>query len=327
MTKEENNLLLVAGKDCKEQWINDIAQMSSSTSNHSCYITPQFGNNPGMLDVLELTRCNGPGDITIWSKDSHLFEPLYKWARQKDKFQAPRSYDDVARDPDIAAKLEEISENICNEDVYEVAFPAEAEETRLEDLGTLDHPDDPEEGGEENELPPTMKEVEEVFDQEEEMLESLPLPNLPKDETSRREQWLRMPGAARISVRKLHRQFGHCPNRVLVEILRASGAKPDLIQAARLMRCQGCEHERPKPQTSKVTLPRTSQFNESVGIDIFEVKDKAGVRYSILSFICLGTTYHQAAVIQGSTTGQPSSRKCLEIFLEKWMQILGLRLR
>ena len=108
-----------------------------------------------------------------------------------------------------------------------------------------------------------------------------------------------------------------------MEILRASGAKPDLIQAARLMRCQGCEHERPKPQTSKVTLPRTSQFNESVGIDIFEVKDKAGVRYSILSFICLGTTYHQAAVIQRSTTGQPSSRKCIEIFLEKWMRIFG----
>ena len=223
----------------------------------------------------------------------------------------------------MAAKFEEISENICNEDVYKVAFPAEAEETRLEDLGSLDHPDDPEEGGEENELPPTMKEVEEAFDQEEEMLESLPLPNLPKDETSRREQWLRMPRAARISVRKLHRQFGHCPNHVLVEILRASGAKPDLIQAARLMRCQGCEHERPKPQTSKVTLPRTSQFNESVGIDIFEVKDKAGVRYSIFSFICLGTAFHQAAVIRGSTTGQPSSRKCLEIFLEKWMQIFG----
>ena len=94
----------------------------------------------------------------------------------------------------------------------------------MEDLGTLDHPDDPEDGGEENELPPTMKEVEEAFDQGEEMLESLPLPNLPEDETSRREQWLRMPRAARISVRKLHRQFGHCPNRVLVEILRASGA-------------------------------------------------------------------------------------------------------
>ena len=157
-----------------------------------------------------------------------MFEPLYKWARQKDKFQAPRSYDDVARDPDIAAKLEEISKNICNEDVYEVAFPGETSETRLEDLGTVDHPDDPEEGGEESELPPTMKEVEEAFDQEEEMLESLPLPNLPKDETSRREQWLRMPRAARVSVRKLHRQFGHCPNPALVDFLYEH-QEPNLI--------------------------------------------------------------------------------------------------
>ena len=114
------------------------------------------------------------------------------------------SYDDVARDPGIAAKLEEVFEKICNEDVYEVAFPAEASETRLEDLGTLDRPDDREDV-EEEELPPsTLKEVEQAFDQEKEMLESLPLPNLPKDEASRREQWLRIPRAARIAVRKLH---------------------------------------------------------------------------------------------------------------------------
>jgi hypothetical protein len=89
------------------------------------------------------------------------------------------------------------------------------------------------------------------------------------------------------------------------------------------LRCPGCEHERPKPQTAKVALPRTYQFNESVGIDIFKVKDTSNTSFSILSFICLGTTYHQAAVIQSSTTGQPSSRKCLEIFLEKWIQLFG----
>ena len=94
--------------------------------------------------------------------------------------------------------LEGVSENIRHEDVYEVAFPAEASETRLEDLGTLDRPDDREDG-EEEELPPsTLKEVEQAFDQEKEMLESLPLPNLPKDEASRREQWLRIPRAARL---------------------------------------------------------------------------------------------------------------------------------
>ena len=36
MMKEENNFLLVARKDCKEQWVNDIAQTLNATSNHSC---------------------------------------------------------------------------------------------------------------------------------------------------------------------------------------------------------------------------------------------------------------------------------------------------
>ena len=46
------------------------------------------------------------------------------------KFQAPRSYDELARDPNIVAKLEKVAENTCNEDVYEVSFPAETAETR-----------------------------------------------------------------------------------------------------------------------------------------------------------------------------------------------------
>jgi len=103
-------------------------------------------------------------------------------------------------------------------------------------------------------------EVERMFDQESEMLEEIPLPNLPKDERERREQWLKLPRATRIAVRRLHRQFGHVPNRVLVQILRASNAKADFIKAARTLRCEGCDAVHPKPQTQKVTLPRSLSF-------------------------------------------------------------------
>jgi len=242
---------MVVGKNANEQWLNDIAMTSNATSTHSCYVTPQFGMDPGSLKILDMTRWNGPGDLTIWSKDSHLFEPIYQWARKKDKYQAPRSHDDVVRDSEAEEILGKISENICNEVVHEFAFPAESRETELEDLGTLDQPDDAGED-EQEELPPGIKEAEEAFDKEEEMLEALPLPNLPKDEITRKEMWLRIPRAGRIAIRKLHRQFGHCPNRVLVEILRASGAKAELIQAARILRCPGCEHERPNHKRQKL---------------------------------------------------------------------------
>ena len=123
---------------------------------------------------------------------------------------------------------------------------------------------------------PSPTDVEKMFDEEGEMLSKIPLPNLPKDERERREQWLQLPKATRIAVRRLHRQFGHVPNRVLVQILRALGAKPDYIKAARTLRCEGCDSVQPKPQTQKVTLPRSLSFNDAVGVDIFEVKDANG---------------------------------------------------
>ena len=39
MMKEENNLLLVTGKNCKEQWVNDIDQMPDAISSHSIHAT------------------------------------------------------------------------------------------------------------------------------------------------------------------------------------------------------------------------------------------------------------------------------------------------
>ena len=85
--------------------------------------------------------------------------------------------------------------------MYDVAFPPKPQNSDWEIFGTLDQPDDPGEASDEA-LPPALKEFEEAFDKEEDMLESLPLPNLPKDEKPRRKQWLRMPRSARIAVRK-----------------------------------------------------------------------------------------------------------------------------
>ena len=114
----------------------------------------------------------------------------------------------------------------------EHAFPAEDEAERIDELGVLDDPEVEDQPREQQEMA-SPTEVERVFDQEGEMLEEIPLPNLPKDERERREQWLKLPRATRIAVRRLHRQFGHVPNRVLVQILRASGAKAGFIKAAR----------------------------------------------------------------------------------------------
>ena len=138
----------------------------------------------------------------------------------------------------------------------------------------------------------------------------------------RREQWLKLPRATRIAVRKLHRQFSHIPNRVLIQILKASNAKADFIQAARILRCKGCDAVHPKPQTQKVALPRSVGFNDSVGVAVFEVKDANGERYSVLPMVDQGTCLHQATLIKVGGS-QATSRECLKAFQHSWMSWAG----
>ena len=104
--------------------------------------------------------------------------------------------------------------------------------------------------------PKTVEEMESIFEQEEEVLEPIPLPNMPKDEKESREAWLMLPRKARLAERKLRRPFGHCPPRTLVEMLGASGAKPEYIQAAKTMRCDGRDAHKWKAQMSKSAVPR-----------------------------------------------------------------------
>ena len=106
---------------------------------------------------------------------------------------------------------------------------------------------------------------------------------------------------------------------MLTEILRASGSRAEYFKAAKLIRCDGCEHEKPKPQEH---IAEDIQFNQSIGIDIFEIKDSNGKRYSVLSFLCLGTLYHrQPSSVRQADRLVPN---CVyQMFNDKWTQNMG----
>ena len=113
------------------------------------------------------------------------------------------------------------------------------------------------------------------------MLDEMPLPGAPKNEAERRAQWRRLPQRTRVAVRRLHRQFGHLPPSTLVSLLRASRASPDFIKAAKLHKCQACEETTPKPRGHPVSANFTYGFNEVLGVDVLEVKDASGARFSV----------------------------------------------
>ena len=60
-------------------------------------------------------------------------------------------------------------------------------------------------------------------------------------------------------------------------------------------------------------------FNHEVGVDVLEVVDSVGMRFSILNAVCMGTTYDQAWIVRGcETLGSPSSHACLRAFVHSW---------
>ena len=86
-----------------------------------------------------------------------------------------------------------------------------------------------------------------AMEQEQLHLDQLALPGS-MDEQKRRALWRKLPQRTRIAIRRLHRQFSHPAPQALRSILKADRASPELIEAARLVRCQACEESKPKPR-------------------------------------------------------------------------------
>ena len=68
----------------------------------------------------------------------------------------------------------------------------------------------------------------------------------------------------------------------------------------------------------KVSPPRPCTFDHEVGVDMFEIVDSVGLRFSILNAVCMGTTYDQAWIVRESEPRFPSSHACLRAFVHGW---------
>ena len=149
-------------------------------------------------------------------------------------------------------------------------------------------------------------------------------PGHPESEQKRLASWLRLPRCARVAIRRLQRNLRHLPREALVQMLRAARGPQHYIIAAKTFRGQGCDNTRPRPQTHKVSPPRPYAFNHEVVVDVFEIVDSVGMRFSILTAVCMGTTYDQAWIVRESdTVGSPSSHACLRAFVHGWTRWAG----
>ena len=158
----------------------------------------------------------------------------------------------------------------------------------------------------------------EEADREADLLEQIPRLGHPESDKERLASWLR------VAIRRFHRNLRHLAREALVQMLRAARAPQDCANAAKTYRCQGCDNTKPRSQTHKVSPPRPYAFNHEVGVDVFEIVDSVGMRFSILNAVCMGTTYHQAWIVRVSETlGSPSPHACLRAFVHGWTRWAG----
>ena len=172
---------------------------------------------------------------------------------------------------------------------------------------TLDDP------GDDASQVPLDEDLRKAIDCERDLLDAMPLPGTPVDEAERRRAWTALPLRVCTAVRRMHRQFGHPSPTVLVQVLRAARAPPEYIQACRHFRCDACEGTKPKPQSTKVALPKDYVFGRNLFAD---------EPYLCINILDLGTTFQQVVLLRQGH-GSPSSRECLDSFVSLWVSWAG----
>ena len=157
--------------------------------------------------------------------------------------------------------------------------------------------------------------------QQETELDEVDIPNLPIKEAERRAGWKSLPQKVRIAIRRLHRQFGHVPQKVLLNLLRSARVSKQYIDAVKYFRCVECEENAPRRTGHKTSLPNRYEFNYALGIDVLEILDADGAKYQVLNMICLG---HVSSLLRSSELALDSLRRPGVLKQSRSVGFLGL---
>ena len=141
----------------------------------------------------------GVGDISFTSNDAQFCDQFEGWTCESYPALAPRSFEDCLS-KDFSDWLKLCAEDQAVMALAATAFPAEAVE----------------------ELAPAQDEhIARVEPGEESIQQDTVL------EAERRQGWKKLPQRVRVAVRRLRRQFGHIPPKVLANLLRAARVDPE----------------------------------------------------------------------------------------------------
>ena len=72
---------------------------------------------------------------------------------------------------------------------------------------------------------------------------------LAQEDAVRKQEWMKLPYAQRVAVRRLHQMTGHASVSAMTGMLRVAKAAPEVIQQLRHFKCEAClQDQKPKPR-------------------------------------------------------------------------------
>ena len=118
-------------------------------------------------------------------------------------------------------------------------------------------------------------------------------------------------------IQNIHNNCGHPSKEEFLRALRLSRARPEVLDCVRReFECPACaaKGHPPKPRLP-AALPRTYRFNETLGVDVFEIESPDSSK-SFSATWCVGARLYQLGIPVVDKTAETVA-KCVA---ERWIQ-------
>ncbi|CAE7293046.1 RE1 [Symbiodinium sp. CCMP2592] len=128
----------------------------------------------------------------------------------------------------------------------------------------------------------------------------------------------KIPAPVQSSLKRLHQNLGHPTAEDLCRHLRLAGSSPEVVEAAKRIRCQVCDRHHRGKSAKPSSMPSLLEFNQLVAVDAFSVYDVEHVRVEFLLVIDIGTGFCVARQLEGH-----SGEALEKVFCDAWASTFG----
>eukprot|EP00435_Cladocopium_sp_Y103_P074255 s37_g47.t1 len=123
---------------------------------------------------------------------------------------------------------------------------------------------------------------------------------------------------------KLHANTGHLPVNQMLAMLKAAGARDEVMKYVKdEFHCVQCAKQRRPIPHKHASFPKTFAFNKIVGIDYFFIAFQ-NKTHAFLNVVCQGTNFQQVALLPNYSGGPPCAKDTWSLFCKLWLSPFGL---